>query len=49
MEQIYYHVVPERPMKLHQKIVFDNDHYSELYNRVYKCENLVNKIYKLEN
>lgn len=46
MKQIFYHVVTERPMKLHQIIKFDNKHHSGVYERVYKYKNIVEDIYK---
>lgn len=45
MENIYYHVVTEKPMKLGQKIIFDSNHHSGLYNRVYSLKDKVEDIY----
>ncbi|MCI6266886.1 MAG: DUF2441 domain-containing protein [Erysipelotrichaceae bacterium] len=45
MEQIFYHVVTERPMKLNQEIIFDEKHHSGVYERVYNLEKKVNDIY----
>jgi hypothetical protein len=45
MEKIYYHVVTERPMKLGQEILFDENHHSGVYERVYNLEEKVNDIY----
>lgn len=40
-----YHVVTERPMVLGQKIVFDEDHHSGVYQRVMEREELVRDVY----
>ena len=40
-----YHVVTERPMVLGQKIVFDADHHSGVYQRVMERESLVRDVY----
>ena len=45
MEQIFYHVVTERPMELGQVIVFDKNNRSGVYNRVYELKDVVNEIY----
>ena len=34
MKEHIYHVVTERPMTLHQKIIFDEDHHNGVYHRV---------------
>ena len=46
MKKIYYHVVTERPMKLGQEIVFDENHHSGVYDRVYAFKDKVEEIYK---
>lgn len=40
-----FHVVTERPMKKGQKIVFDEEHHSGVYERVMSKFEAVNKIY----
>lgn len=40
-----YHVVTERPMVLGQKIVFDENHHSGVYQRVTEREALVRDVY----
>lgn len=35
MKKIYYHVVTERPMELGKEIIFDDNHHSGVYDRVY--------------
>lgn len=45
MSQIFYHVVTERPMELNQEIIFDDNHHSGVYERVYGLEDVVNDIY----
>ena len=40
-----YHVVTERPIKLGQKIVFDSNNHSGVYNRVMEKKSLVDKFY----
>jgi hypothetical protein len=45
MNKIYYHVVTERPMKLGEEIVFDNNHHSGVYDRVYAFKDKVEEIY----
>ena len=46
MEKIYYHVVTERPMKLGQEIIFDPNHHSGVYDRVYAFKDKIEEIYK---
>jgi hypothetical protein len=45
MNKFVYHVVTEKPMTLNQIIIFDNDHHSGMFNRVYERENIVKDIY----
>ena len=45
MGNIYYHVVTNKPMKLNQIIVFDEDHTSGVYDRVYALKTVVDDIY----
>ena len=45
MEQVFYHVVTERPMELGQEIIFDQNHHSGVYERVYKLLDEVTDIY----
>lgn len=45
MEQFFYHVVTERPMKLGQVIIFDKNHHSGVYERVYNLSDRVKDIY----
>lgn len=45
MNKIYYHVVTERPMVLNQEIVFDENHHSGVYDRVYAFKDKVEEIY----
>lgn len=45
MNKIYYHVVTDKPMKLGQEIVFDENHHSGVYNRVYELKDKVDDIY----
>ena len=45
MEKIYYHVVTERPMALEQEIIFDENHFSGVYERVYNLLDTVEDIY----
>lgn len=49
MKKNYYHVVTEKPMKLNQQIVFDENHHSGVYERVYKEKEYVDKIYNSED
>ena len=46
MKKVYYHVVTERPMKLGQEIIFDENHHSGVYDRVYAFKDKVEEIYK---
>lgn len=45
MKKIYYHVVTEKPMEIGQEIIFDDNHHSGVYNRVYKLKDKVDEIY----
>lgn len=42
---IAYHVVTDRPMYVGQRIVFDEQHHSGVYQRVYDKIDIVNEIY----
>jgi len=46
MKKIFYHVVTEKPMRLNQEIVFDENNHSGVYKRVYDLEDKVKNIYK---
>ena len=46
MSKIYYHVVTDKPMKVGQELIFDEDHHSGVYSRVYAFKNKVDEIYK---
>ena len=45
MNKTYYHVVTERPMTLGQEIIFDENHHSGVYERVYNLLDKVEEIY----
>ena len=45
MNKTYYHVVTERPMKLGQEIIFDENYHSGVYERVYSLLDKVEEIY----
>lgn len=45
MPKVYYHVVTDRPMILGQVLIFDENHHSGVYKRVYELEDKVNDIY----
>lgn len=45
MGKIFYHVVTERPMYLGQVIIFDENHHSGVYERIYKEKESVDKLY----
>lgn len=45
MEKIFYHVVTERPMKLGQEIIYDDNHHSGVYERVYALSDKVDDVY----
>ena len=45
MNKTYYHVVTERPMTLGQEIIFDENHHSGVYERVYNLLDKVEGIY----
>ena len=40
-----YHVVTDRPMCVGQEIIFDENHHSGVYQRVYEKIDIINKIY----
>lgn len=40
-----YHVVTDRPMYVGQQIIFDEEHHSGVYQRVYEKLDIVNDIY----
>ncbi len=42
---IVYHVVTDRPMYVGQQIIFDNEHHSGVYQRVYEKTDIVDDIY----
>ena len=42
---IAYHVVTDRPMYVGQQIIFDEEHHSGVYQRVYDKIDIVNDIY----
>ena len=44
-KKVFYHVVTERPMYLGQEIIFDSNHHSGVYERIYKEKKLVDKVY----
>ena len=46
MSQIFYHVVTDRPMQIGQELIFDENHHSGVYNRVYAFKDKVDEIYK---
>lgn len=46
MKNIYYHVVTERPISVGQEIIFDSNHHSGMYDRVYIFKDIVKEIYK---
>ena len=45
MKNVFYHVVTDKPMVLNQVIVFDDNHHSGVYERVYKLKDKVDDIY----
>ena len=45
MENVFYHVVTERPVKLNQIIRYDNNNHSGVYERVYSLKDEVEDIY----
>ena len=49
MDNIFYHVVTERPMKLGQIIIYDENHHSGVYERVYALKDKVDDIYSNPN
>ena len=42
---VAYHVVTDRPMHVGQQIIFDEEHHSGVYQRVYEKTDIVNDIY----
>ncbi len=42
----FYHVVTERPMYVGQRIIFDEQHHSGVYDRVMEKKGIVDDIYK---
>lgn len=44
--KIYYHVVTEKPMSVGEEIIFDDNHHSGVYQRVYQLEEKVKEIYQ---
>ena len=42
---LVYHVVTDRPMYVGQHIVFDEEHHSGVYQRVYEKLDIVKDIY----
>ena len=48
MKKYFYHVVTEKPMYLGQKIIFDENNHSGVYERIYKEKNSIDKIYSNE-
>ena len=44
-ESIFYHVVTDRPMELHQRILFDESHHSGVWQRVMDKLPVVEEIY----
>jgi len=50
MAKIYvYHVVTEKTMKLGQIIIFDNNNYNGVYNRVMDCKNVLDGDKSIDN
>lgn len=45
MSKVFYHVVTDRPMQIGQEIVFDNNHHSGVYERVYALKDKVEDVY----
>ena len=45
MSKVFYHVVTDNPMDLGQELIFDENHHSGVYNRVYELIDKVNDIY----
>ena len=45
MSKIYYHVVTDKPMEVGQELIFDGNHHSGVYNRVFSFKDKVDKIY----
>ena len=49
MNKVFYHVVTERPMYLGQKIVFDDNHHSGVFERINKEKDKIDKVYNGQN
>jgi len=45
MSKIYYHVVTDKPMEVEQELIFDANHHSGVYNRVFSFKDKVDEIY----
>ena len=45
MSKIYYHVVTDKPMEVGQELIFDANHHSGVYNRVFSFKDKVDEIY----
>jgi hypothetical protein len=45
MSKIYYHVVTDKPMEVGQQLIFDANHHSGVYNRVFSFKDKVDEIY----
>ena len=45
MSKIYYHVVTDKPMEIGQELIFDANHHSGVYNRVFSFKDKVDEIY----
>ena len=45
MSKTYYHVVTDKPIEIGQEIIFDENHHSGVYNRVYTLKDIVEDIY----
>ena len=46
ISKVYYHVVTDKPMELGQELIFDDNHHSGVYNRVYALKDKVEEIYR---
>ena len=46
MSHIFYHVVTDKPMKVGQELIFDDNHHSGVYDRVNSYKEKVDDIYK---
>lgn len=45
MEKVFYHVVTKSPMTLGQEVIYDDNHHSGVYERVYELKDKVNEVY----